>query len=45
MPGYTQSGFQTFTNRELPVAAPGDWAGANIRATVPVGPWALVAPP
>lgn len=39
------SDFQTRVNRELPVGAPGDWAGANIRANVPVGPWALVAPP
>lgn len=38
------NGFQTIVNRELPVAAAGDWAGANIRASVPVGPWALVAP-
>lgn len=37
--------FQTRVNREMPVAAPGDWAGANIRANVPVGPWMLVAPP
>ena len=44
MPG-SNAGFQTFVNRNLPVAAPGDWAGANIRASVPVGPWALVAPP
>lgn len=43
MPG-SNGGFQTFVNRELPVAAAGDWAGANIRASVPVGPWALVAP-
>jgi hypothetical protein len=44
MPG-SNSGFQTFINRELPPGVAGDWAGANIRATVPVGPWALVAPP
>lgn len=43
MPG-GNGGFQTFVNRELPVAAAGDWAGANIRASVLVGPWALVAP-
>ncbi len=39
------AGFQTFLNRELPLGVPGDWAGANIRATVLVGPWSLVAPP
>jgi hypothetical protein len=44
MPG-TNAGFQTFMNRELPPGVPGDWAGANIRATVLVGPWSLVAPP
>lgn len=44
MPGNT-GGFQTFVNRELPVGVPGDWAGANIRASVPVGPWELVASP
>lgn len=41
----TNNGIQTFVNRELPPASPGDWAGANIRASVPVGPWSLVAPP
>jgi hypothetical protein len=44
MPG-SASGQQTFTNRELPPGVAGDWAGANIRASVSVGPWALVAPP
>lgn len=44
MPG-SSSGIQSFVNRELPVGVPGDWAGANIRASVPVGPWELVAPP
>lgn len=44
MPG-SNAGFQTFTNRELPIGVPGDWNGANIRANVPVGPWSLVAPP
>jgi hypothetical protein len=44
MPGAT-SGIQQFVNRELPIGTPGDWAGANIRASVTVGPWALVAPP
>lgn len=44
MPG-NNSGFQSFVNRELPIGVPGDWAGANIRASVLVGPWALVAPP
>ncbi len=44
MPG-ANAGFQTFMNRELPPGVPGDWAGANIRATVLVGPWSLVAPP
>jgi hypothetical protein len=44
MPG-SNAGFQGFVNRELPPGVPGDWAGANIRATVLVGPWALVAPP
>jgi hypothetical protein len=41
----SNNGIQTFVNRELPPGAPGDWAGANIRASVPVGPWALIAPP
>lgn len=41
----TNNGIQTFVNRELPPGSPGDWAGANIRASVPVGPWSLVAPP
>ena len=40
----SNAGFQTFVNCELPPGAPGDWAGANIRATVVVGPWSLVAP-
>lgn len=44
MPG-SNAGFQTFVNRELPVGVAGDWTGANIRASVPVGPWSLVAPP
>lgn len=44
MPGST-SGIQQFVNRELPIGVPGDWWGANIRASVPVGSWELVAPP
>jgi hypothetical protein len=44
MPG-SNSGIQTFVNRELPPAVAGDWAGANIRASVTIGPWAFVAPP
>lgn len=44
MPG-SNSGIQSYVNRELPVGVAGDWAGANIRASVPVGPWELVAPP
>src|SRR6185437_3813024 len=44
MPG-NQSGIQTWVNRELPPGVAGDWAGANIRASVSVGPWALFAPP
>lgn len=44
MPGST-SGIQSFVNRELPPGVAGDWAGANIRASVTVGPWELVAPP
>ncbi len=44
MPG-SNSGIQQFINRELPPGVAGDWAGANIRASVTVGPWALVAPP
>jgi hypothetical protein len=44
MPGST-SGIQSFINRELPPGVAGDWAGANIRASVTVGPWELVAPP
>jgi hypothetical protein len=44
MPGST-AGIQSFVNRELPPGVAGDWAGANIRASVTVGPWQLVAPP
>ena len=44
MPGYT-GGTQQFVNRELPPGVLGDWAGANIRATVLVGDWQSVAPP
>lgn len=38
-------GTQTFVNRQLPPGVLGDWAGANIRATVLVGDWQSVAPP
>lgn len=38
-------GFQTFVNKELPPGIPGDWAGANIRANFPAGPFELVASP
>ncbi|HVN43227.1 MAG TPA: hypothetical protein VMT50_10615 [Steroidobacteraceae bacterium] len=38
-------GFQTFVNKELPPGLPGDWAGANIRANFPAGPWAFIASP
>lgn len=38
-------GFQEFVNNELPPGIPGDWAGANIRANFPAGPFALVASP
>ncbi|MGA7540341.1 MAG: hypothetical protein WBW93_16415 [Steroidobacteraceae bacterium] len=41
----SQSGIQSFVNRELPPGVAGDWAGANIRASVTIGPWAFVAPP
>ncbi len=34
----TRSGFQSFVNRELPLASPGDFAGANPRVSVPGGP-------
>lgn len=44
MPG-SNSGIQSFVNRELPPGVAGDWAGANIRASVTVGPWELIAPP
>lgn len=44
MPG-SSSGIQSFVNLELPVGVPGDWWGADIRASVPVGSWELVAPP
>ena len=44
MPG-SPYGTQTFVNRELPVGVPGDYAGANIRASVVAGPWAWVASP
>lgn len=34
----TRSGFQSVVNRELPLALPGDFAGANPRVSVPGGP-------
>ena len=39
------TGFQTFVNKELPVAVAGDFAGANIRASVVAGSWQYVASP
>lgn len=44
MPGAT-SGIQTFVNRELPVGVAGDFAGANIRASVVAGAFAWLASP
>lgn len=44
MPG-SAYGTQTFVNRELPVGVPGDYAGANIRASAVAGPWAWIASP
>ena len=39
------TGFQTFVNKELPLAVAGDFAGANIRASVVAGAWQYVASP
>jgi hypothetical protein len=38
------NGFQTFVNNELPVGVPGDFAGANPRASVVAPPGGYVAP-
>lgn len=38
-----RTGFQTFANNELPKAVPGDFAGANIRASLLAGAGAFVA--
>lgn len=40
----SQTGFQSFVNNELPIAAIGDFAGANIKATVSAPPFGYVAP-
>jgi hypothetical protein len=40
-----RNGFQTFVNNDLPPAIAGDFAGANIRASVLGGPGQFVAPP
>jgi hypothetical protein len=38
-----QTGFQSFVNNELPLGVAGDFAGANIRATVAAPPFGYVA--
>jgi hypothetical protein len=45
MPPGTASGFQSFVNNELPPGVAGDFAGANIRASVVAGAFAYVATP
>ena len=42
MPGQT-SGVQTYVNRELPIGVAGDYAGANIRASIVAGRLAWLA--
>ena len=39
-----QPGVQTFVNNELPIGVAGDFAGANIRASVNAPPFGFVAP-
>ena len=39
-----QPGFQTIVNNELPLGVLGDFAGANIRTSVPAPPFGYVAP-
>jgi hypothetical protein len=41
----TATGFQQYVNNELPVGVAGDFAGANIRASVPSPPGGFVAAP
>jgi Uncharacterized conserved protein (DUF2190) len=41
----SSDGFQTFVNKELPVAVAGDFAGANIRANVVAGAFGYAATP
>jgi hypothetical protein len=41
----TATGFQTFVNNELPIGVAGDFAGANIRASVPSPPPGFTAAP
>lgn len=45
MPGASPNGFPTFVNTYPAPGAPGDFAGANIRASIIVGPNAFVASP
>lgn len=45
MPGVSPNGFPTFVNAYPAPGAPGDFAGANIRASVIIGPNAFVASP
>lgn len=45
MPGTSPNGFPTFVNSYPAPGAPGDFAGANIRASVIIGPNAFVASP
>ncbi len=45
MPGISPNGFPSFVNAYPAPAAPGDFAGANIRASVIIGPNAFVASP
>jgi len=39
-----QTGFQSVVNNELPIGVAGDFAGANIKATVSAPPFGFVAP-
>lgn len=45
MPPGTGTGFQSFVNLQLPVAVAGDFAGANIKASLVSGPWQFVTSP
>ena len=45
MPPGLQTGFQSFVNKELPPAIAGDFAGANIKASIIASDWGFVASP